>query len=423
MSGSSLIVCFWAEVFHLRDIHWERPQFLSKSFLGFVTFNVISYGLLIAEVVTTQIAAPSDGDKSFYSHIFNGCYAVLLFIVVVFFLIYGVEVFFKVRGGFVPKRMQIASGIATPSTSHEVEPLQDNLRPRINNSQLHQSRFGLLSQALMLIIIVGFLFSETLSEFWKTKVPVNSRNWHDVVFRIVEIGVAVWFPAVLWNCMQPGELWILNPKKLLAKLDGKVNETESPLKEIPEADAFIDGNIAECWICYDNEKKDPLIQPCDCTGDVSSVHHECLTRWLIESSSGSAENLRCKVCKCQYDVRSSTRLDWERGFTAQHWGSTAVTVTCMCVAVAVAWIVIQMFEHSYIRMISASVALLVVYVCLKFLGQNTVSAYQRAKVGALSIENHVTTISGKVTPPAAKSNEEISKAAEAASSSCSQANL
>jgi len=34
--------------------------------------------------------------QSFYTHVFNGCYAVLLFIVVVFFLIYGVEVFFKV---------------------------------------------------------------------------------------------------------------------------------------------------------------------------------------------------------------------------------------------------------------------------------------------------------------------------------------
>lgn len=50
-----------------------------------------------------------------------------------------------------------------PSTS---EPLH---MQQVNMSQLHQSRFGLLSQAFMLFIIVGFLFSETLSEFWKTK--------------------------------------------------------------------------------------------------------------------------------------------------------------------------------------------------------------------------------------------------------------
>lgn len=35
------------------------------------------------------------------------------------------------------------------------------------------------------------------------------------------------FPAVLWNCMQPSELWILNPRKLLAKFDQqKCPETE-----------------------------------------------------------------------------------------------------------------------------------------------------------------------------------------------------
>ena len=37
-----------------------------------------------------------DDRREFYAHIFNGCYAVLMFIVVIFFLIYGVEVFFKV---------------------------------------------------------------------------------------------------------------------------------------------------------------------------------------------------------------------------------------------------------------------------------------------------------------------------------------
>jgi von Hippel-Lindau disease tumor supressor len=36
-------------------------------------------------------------DREFYAHIFNGCYAILMFIVVIFFLIYGVEVFFKVN--------------------------------------------------------------------------------------------------------------------------------------------------------------------------------------------------------------------------------------------------------------------------------------------------------------------------------------
>lgn len=71
----------------------------------------------------------------------------------------------QVRGGFITRPIQIAHHV------NETEPLQEeSFKTQINVSQLNQSRIGLLSQALMLIIISGFLFSETLSEFWKTKV-------------------------------------------------------------------------------------------------------------------------------------------------------------------------------------------------------------------------------------------------------------
>ena len=96
MTCASLVVCLWAEVFHLRDIRWEKSQFLSKSFLGFLAFNLFPYSLLAAEVLFSQLFS---ADRNTFSHIFNGCYAVLLLIVVIFFLIYGVEVFFKVRKG------------------------------------------------------------------------------------------------------------------------------------------------------------------------------------------------------------------------------------------------------------------------------------------------------------------------------------
>ena len=55
-----------------------------------------------------------------------------------------------------------------PSTSSQVSQ-QITENQMVNASQLHQSRLGLLSQALMMIITTGFLFSETLEEFWKTK--------------------------------------------------------------------------------------------------------------------------------------------------------------------------------------------------------------------------------------------------------------
>ncbi|KAI8432564.1 hypothetical protein MSG28_013555 [Choristoneura fumiferana] len=191
-------------VFHLRDIRWERPRFLSKSFLAFVTFNLISYSLLAAEVVTTNVADTSDEKR--------------------------------LRGEFL-KETKVCTVISPrpgPSSAADGDDVQDTLvtkqgvqtdmsRPggldprSVNQSQLHQSRFGLVSQALMLILIAGFLASETLSELWKTKVPVVSRNWHDLVFRLAEIGVALWFPCVLWNSMAPERLWLLNPRRLLAR--------------------------------------------------------------------------------------------------------------------------------------------------------------------------------------------------------------
>lgn len=39
----------------------------------------------------------------------------------------------------------------------------------IDQSQLHQSRFGLVFQACMLMITVCFLFSDVLGELWKNR--------------------------------------------------------------------------------------------------------------------------------------------------------------------------------------------------------------------------------------------------------------
>lgn len=410
LSGSSLIVCFWAEVFHLRDIRWERPRFLSKSFLAFVAFNVISYSLLIAEVLTTNVADTSADKKSLYQHVFNGCYAFLLFIVVIFFLIYGVEVYFKLRGEFLKetKVCTIISPRPGPSTAADGDDVQDTLvtkqgiqtdlaardgtvDPRsVDHSQLHQSRVGLISQALMLILIAGFLASETLSEFWKTKVPVVSRNWHDLVFRLAEIGVALWFPCVLWNSMAPERLWLLNPRRLLAKQldDARLADLLAHHHDIKnvETDSLVGsvGSVRDCWICYDNARLEPLIRPCRCTGDVAAVHHDCLSRWLVESAQ-NPDGLKCKVCNTPYIVEETNRVVWERGFTCAHWVRTALAVVCMCAAGAAAWVCVQLASTPVARVLAAGAALLVCYVAFRFLGTNTVSAYQRAKVSSLRI--------------------------------------
>lgn len=375
LSGSSLVVCFWAEVFHLHDVSVERPMFLSKSFTGFILFNVVTYSLLMAELVLLTFAEPTDTDKSLFLSIFNSIYAVLMLIVVIFFLIYGVEVYFKVRGAFI----------------------QEESIPQ-DISQLQQSRLGLISQAVLLLITVVFMFSEVLGSFWKDKVPVLSRNYHQIMFRVVELGVALWFPCVLWNCIRPERLWILNPRRILKREPSR----DFSLTQIREAEALVCSptnsvtilrseqyvstrSIPECWICYDSDKKDcgALIQPCACKGDVSAVHHDCLKKWLMESYT-NPENVRCKVCNDLYEVERG-HVWLPSGLTITHWFKTAAIVSIMLSAATGTCLVVKIFEHMYVKTISVGFAILVEYVCLRFLGFNMISAYQRAKFSAIKI--------------------------------------
>jgi len=565
LTSASLIVCFWAEVFHLREIRWDRPRFLSKSFLGFLAFNVISYSLLLAELFL--VWRPSDqtetddeaqggagvgvsdtewasSDDFYIAHVFNGCYAFLMFVVVIFFLIYGVEVFFKVRGGFTFSRQSTVTASAVISGRPAMDPvtaldggliegkeerrqkrkrrrqnLQDetsskqnpmsassqtneltkemlllnqptcdvptNTVPKIDNyeqnsqdspsqglapstleeaisvggypgatsaphviasttsqptaqstistnlpcspavdvntSQLHQSRFGLLSQAVMMIMTVGFMFSETLEQFWKTKVDLTSRNTHDIIFRTIEIGVALWFPCVLWNCIRPEQLWCLNPKKILDRRwnnkKTKAESSSSATEGTPSGDLLKpprhkrdsslgestcsttstssetttdedDDKGPECWICYDPDRCDagPMIRPCDCRGDVSAVHHDCLRRWLVESAD-NPDALKCKVCSAEYMVEKGSQFSLANGFTAKQWMQTASMVTMICLATGGAWAVIQIYSEPWIRILAVGGACFIIYICLRFLGLNTLTAYQRARVSALKIVN------------------------------------
>ncbi len=57
----------------------------------------------------------------------------------------------------------------------------------------------------------------------------------------------------------------------------------------------------------------------------------------------------------------------------------------MCVTGACAWVIIQVYVDPLIRVVTAGVAILIGYVCVKLLGENTVTAYQRAKVSSINI--------------------------------------
>lgn len=75
-----------------------------------------------------------------------------------------------------------------------------------------------------------------------------SRNAYDIIFRVVELGVALWFPCVLWNCMSPEQLWILNPKKILKKLD--IDRTLELGQKVPQKSEYLVSGLHEVCLSF-----------------------------------------------------------------------------------------------------------------------------------------------------------------------------
>lgn len=57
----------------------------------------------------------------------------------------------------------------------------------------------------------------------------------------------------------------------------------------------------ECKICKEtiNEPDNPLVSPCNCTGSIGKVHHNCLEQWIQTSDSN-----QCNICNCPYFQRT-----------------------------------------------------------------------------------------------------------------------
>lgn len=57
----------------------------------------------------------------------------------------------------------------------------------------------------------------------------------------------------------------------------------------------------------------------------------------------------------------------------------------MCITGAFAWVIIQIYVDPIIRVLTAGIAIIIGYICIKLLGENTLTAYQKAKVSSISI--------------------------------------
>ncbi|XP_041368270.1 uncharacterized protein LOC121382757 [Gigantopelta aegis] len=366
LTGFSLIVCFWAEVFHISN---QKPQtFLSKSMLAFILFNILIYMMLGAQLAVTKLM----DDTPFKDIVLRGCqggFAFLMIIVVILFLVYGVEVYFKVRGAFT----QAENGY---------DPIQ-----------LCLSRFGLLAQGGLQLITALFLVSDALKEVWIEKLPVFSQNYYDIVFRVVEFGVALWFPCVLWNCAQPDRLWVLNPRRIFKSLDfghTEAGETSSLLSEDIKQSNYgtldADEPGHDCWICYDPNSTDSgaLIQPCLCKGDVSTVHHNCLQKWLLERSENN-RSLKCSVCNQMYHLQET--FSWTpKGAKPQQWLTTALLLIIITGLPIAAYCVCHYLSaNSYIESLVTGITIIAELLSLRFFCKNLSVVCNRIRVASLNI--------------------------------------
>lgn len=377
LSGFSLIICYWAESFHLSGLQLDKPRFLTKSFCGFLSFNALVYVILIAQVILNNVLNLKLASK--FDEIFNGCFAFLMFFVLVFFLIYGVEIFCKVKGAFKQNESSEKS---------------------VNAGQLYQSRLGLCVQAGFQLAVTMFLMSEVLGEMWKQNMSIGEKNIVEVAFHVAELGCVLWFPCALWNVSKPGKLWILNPQNLLSIKSPQedmciVSETPNPsngqdiiIEKYPEEGDKFDSDDQECWICYDKDKNEPMIQPCNCKGDMKLVHHDCLKVWLVEKSATGAtgKKLTCSVCKEEYKVVSDGSIFWTPNKVQfRAWAQTFLVIATMATLPVILFFVWHRIHQAVAKTALVIFLFLGEYCLLRLLGFNFVKAYNITRTRALRI--------------------------------------
>ncbi|XP_041481219.1 uncharacterized protein LOC121428572 [Lytechinus variegatus] len=419
LSSCSLCVCFWAEAFHISDKSYERPGSLSKSLVYFLVFNVFLYAALIAQFVASEMVP----EPTYLLKVVQGFFGSLIFIEVILFLAYGVEVYFKVKGAF-----------ANASTS---------LDPRT----LHLSRFGLLFQGILQIITAFFLMMSVTEAKWNESIPLLQRNSYVIVFRIVELAMVMWFPCVLWNCRSPEKLWILNPKTILRENNDE--ERVAPPAQPIQTERREETNLLscrrkqepststntyqstdtrnrsstdpDCWICYDRDPSlGPLITPCTCKGDVAFVHHECLRKWMLELDD-SPELIKCKVCKNTYDVKQG-KVRLYQGLSSRDATLCFFAFFAMGSGPGAVYAILQAYPSSTINIVTIGMCVLLEMTCLRYLGYTIANAYKRAKIFSLKIMGKTSTSiimeNEASTSGVLEQSNEYTSSAEASSSKC-----
>lgn len=60
----------------------------------------------------------------------------------------------------------------------------------------------------------------------------------------------------------------------------------------------------------------------------------------------------------------------------------------MGITAGFAFVIIRFYVDPIVRVLTAGIAILIGYICIKLLGENTMMAYQRAKISSINIINN-----------------------------------
>ncbi|XP_033111938.1 E3 ubiquitin-protein ligase MARCH1-like, partial [Anneissia japonica] len=84
------------------------------------------------------------------------------------------------------------------------------------------------------------------------------------------------------------------------KARGEMSETSSLVSTVPSVHISQSGseNGNYCRVCFEAETspKNPLINPCRCTGSAGSIHRQCLVKWIHISG-----HRQCEVCNARFN--------------------------------------------------------------------------------------------------------------------------
>jgi len=82
-----------------------------------------------------------------------------------------------------------------------------------------------------------------------------------------------------------------------------------PSKQPTRSARVEEEELPKCRICYEetNDKKNPLIRPCKCSGSMRFTHRLCLQKWRMHSTN-SVNTYKCSVCKQEYQITTRSSL-------------------------------------------------------------------------------------------------------------------